>query len=129
MSAGQIHPRAVDRAGGKPERVVPHVAHIVRREPADAVELGGTILEQIRPGDVEPVRVLDAVLRFDAREAGQRIADLPEHAPRGLVVQGAEIALVEQPPQPERADAPVDPVGLVQVEGGAAEVVEQVAEA
>ena len=93
------------------------------------MELGRTVLDQVRPGDVEPVGVLDPILRFDAREPGQRIADFPEHPAGGLVVQGAEVALVEQAAQPEGADAPVDAVRLVQIEGSAAEVVEQVAEA
>src|SRR3989442_12021351 len=39
QTAGQVHAAAVDRAGGEPEGVVAHVAQVVRREPADAVEL------------------------------------------------------------------------------------------
>src|SRR5436309_5601581 len=129
QTAGQVHPAAVDRPGGQPEGVVAHVAQVVRREPADAVELGRTVLDQVWPRDVEPVRVLYPILRFDAREPGQRIADFPERTAGGLVVQGAEVALVEEAAQPEGADAPVDAVRLIQIEGGAAEVVEQVAEA
>src|SRR3989442_7834099 len=67
QTAGQVHAAAVDRAGGEPEGVVAHVAQVVRREPADAVELGRAVLDQVRPGDVGPVGVLDPILQPDRR--------------------------------------------------------------
>ena len=128
QAAREVVALAIDRTGGEPERVVFDVADVVGREPPHAMQVGEPAVEVVRPGDVEAVGVLEAVLRLDPAEARQRIADLGDDAGRGLLKHGAQIALEEQTAQPKRPDAPVDAVRLVQVEDGAIDVLEQVAE-
>src|SRR5207245_5409935 len=70
-----------------------------------------------------------ARIAVDARPGRQGIAQVREPAAGWRVGQDAEVTRVEQATLPEGADPPVDTVRLVQVEGGAAEVVEQIAEA
>src|SRR2546422_11604262 len=86
---------AVDRTRGQPQRVVLDVAQVVGGEPADAVKLGRVASpgEDVGPGEVETVRMLETVDGLDAPEPRQRIAQLRERARRCLVVHRTEVAL------------------------------------
>ena len=57
-----------------PERVVVHVAQVVRRDPPDPPRLVH------RQGEVDPVGVLDDEDALDPGEAGERVAEQPEPA-------------------------------------------------
>ena len=113
----------VDRAGGKPERVVLHIREVVRCEPADAARL-----LHVGRREIQPVGALDPILAHDAPEAIQRIAHLRERTVRPLFEQRIEVALVEQAALAEGAHTPVDAARLIQIEGGPADVVDQTAE-
>ena len=72
--------------------------------------------------------MLDPVLRLEPPEPRQRVAHLPERPHRRLLEHVLEVPLVEQPAQAECPHPPVDAPRLVQVEGRAVDVVDQVAE-
>ena len=63
--------------------------------------------------------------RLDARIAGERITDQPDHARGALGVGRREIALEDAAGGAEAADAPVDAMGLVQVHRAGIQVVEE----